>query len=61
MAKFWAMVTKGAVIPLPQDPGPGFYCNHFLVTKVMGRFWPVINLKPLNWFFHSPHFKMETL
>ena len=36
MAKIWAMVNKGAVIPLPQDPGLGFYCNLFLVTKVMG-------------------------
>ncbi len=36
MAKIWAMVAKGAVIPLHQDPGPGFYCNLFLVTKLMG-------------------------
>ncbi len=36
MAEIWAMVTKGAVISLPQDPGPGFYCNLFLVMKVTG-------------------------
>ena len=60
MAKVWAMVAKGAVIPLPRDPGPWFYCNLFLVTKVTGGYQPVINLKPLNRFLHNPHFKMET-
>ncbi len=60
MAEIRAMVAKGAVIPLPPDPGPGFYCNLFLVTKVTGGYRPVINLKPLNRFLHNPHFKMET-
>ncbi len=60
MAEIWAMVAKGAVIPLPQDPGPGFYCNLLLVTMVMPGYWLVINLKPLNRFLHNPHFKMET-
>ncbi len=60
LAEIRAMVAKGAVIPLPQDPGPGFYCNLFLVTKVTGGLRPVINLKPLNRFLHNPHLKMET-
>ena len=55
------MVAKGAVIPLPQDLGLGFYCNLFLMTKVMGGYRPVINLKPRNRFLHNPHFKMEIL
>ncbi len=29
-----AMVAKGAMIPLYQDPGSGFYCNLFLMMKV---------------------------
>ena len=36
MAKIQAMVTKGVVILLPQDPGLGFQCNLFLVTKETG-------------------------
>ncbi len=36
MGEIQAMVTKGAGIPLPRDPVPGFICNLFLVTKVTG-------------------------
>ena len=60
MAEIQAMVTKGAVIPLPQDSGSRFYCNLFLVTKFTGGCWPVINLEPLIWFLHNPRFKVET-
>ncbi len=59
-AEIRALVTKGAVVPLPQTAGPGFYCNLFLVAKVTGGFRPVINLKSLNRFLHNPRFKMET-
>ena len=43
MAKIQAVVAKGAVITLPQDPGLGFYCNFFLMTKVMGQGVPAGN------------------
>ncbi len=32
MAEIQIMVAQGAVVLLPPDPGPGFYCNLFLVT-----------------------------
>ena len=33
----------------------------FLIPKKSGGMWPVINLKNLNRFFESAHFKMEHL
>ena len=37
IAEIQAMVTKGAVMPLPQDSSPGFYCNlFFMLTNVTG-------------------------
>ena len=55
MVEIRAMAIKRAVIPLPQDPGLGFYGNLLLVPKVTGGggVWPVINLKPLNQFLHN--------
>ena len=59
LADIQAMVGKGALIPFSQDPGPGFYCNLFLVMTGTEGCRPVINLKALNWFLHILHFKME--
>ena len=54
------MVRKGAIIRV--DPTRGqFLSSIFLIPKKSGGMWPVINLKNLNRFFESAHFKMEHL
>ena len=39
----------------------GFYSNVFAVPKKGGGWRPVINLKKLNAFIHTPHVKMENI
>ena len=54
-----ALLGKGAVqacSPLPQE---SFYSTLFLVPKKGGQMRPVINLKKLNEWVASQHFKME--
>ncbi len=50
---------KGAVVQLEEVPSNAFLSNLFLVPKKDGGQRPVINLKQLNTFVVSPHFKME--
>ena len=50
---------KGAVIELSPSPKGGFFSTLFLVPKKDGGQRPVVNLKALNNFVQTPHFKME--
>ena len=52
------MLEKGA-IQESQTKGRGFVSKVFLVPKKDGGQRPVINLKKLNEFVHTEHFKME--
>jgi len=51
--------AQGAVIPVPPEDKGGFYSSLFLIPKKDGRMRPVINLKWLNSWVHTQHFKME--
>ena len=52
------LLSKGAVVEVT-NPWRGFYSNLFLVPKKDGGQRPVINLKSLNSFVQTQHFKME--
>ncbi len=54
------LLQKGAVVQVEQARG-GFYSTLFLVPKKDGRQRPVINLKALNQYVQTYHFKMEGL
>ncbi len=54
------LLQKGAVAQMQQAKG-GFYSTLFLVPKKDGRQRPVINLKALNQYVQTYHFKMEGL
>ena len=49
---------QGAISPQVHKPD-GFYSSLFLVPKKNGQMRPVINLKGLNQWVETPHFKME--
>ena len=44
---------------MTRNPREGFFSTLFLVPKKDGKMRPVINLKALNVFVKSQHFKME--
>ena len=52
------MMAKGAIQEASRR-GKGFISNVFLVHKKDGGQRPVINLKKLNEYVHTEHFKME--
>ena len=52
------LLGKGAITEV-HNPRGGFYSNLFLVPKKDGGQRPVINLKALNSFVQTEHFKME--
>ena len=54
------LLGKGAITEV-HNPQGGFYSNLFLVPKKDGGQRPVINLKALNSFIQTEHFKMDTL
>jgi hypothetical protein len=53
------LCSKGAVTEVNHLPTDGFLSTLFLVPKKDGGQRPVINLKGLNAFVTTPHFKME--
>ena len=53
-----SMLEKQAIVQTPPG-GRGFLSTIFLVPKKDGGQRPVINLKALNKFVHTEHFKME--
>ena len=53
------LLDKGAVLQTESVPKGSFFSTLFLVPKKDGGQRPVINLKCLNTFVVSPHFKME--
>ena len=54
------LLAKGAIIPITQPSAEqGFISTGFLVPKKDGGARPVINLRALNRFISSQHFKME--
>ena len=53
------LLDKGAVLQTESVPKGSFFSTLFLVPKKDGGQRPVINLKCLNAFVVSPHFKME--
>ena len=52
------LLEKGAIAPVTNSQG-GFYSNLFLVPKKNSQMRPVINLKRLNEWVTTEHFKME--
>ena len=52
------LLNKGAISEVTVE-GHGFFSTLFLVPKKEGQYRPVINLKPLNKFMKSEHFKIE--
>ena len=56
------MIEKGAIRELTRAETPnGFFSSMFLVPKKDGKMRPVINLKRLNDFVETHHFKLEGL
>lgn len=56
------LLEKDCIEVVPQQfSQEGFYSIFFLVTKKNGKLRPVINLRPLNRYLETKHFKMETL
>lgn len=55
-----SLLQKQAILPVQSHPKE-FISIIFLVPKKSGGMRPIINLKPLNRFIETIHFKMETL
>lgn len=53
------LAAKNALIRAPREE-EGFMSAMFLVPRTDGSWHPVLNLKPLNCFVVTPHFKMES-
>ena len=56
-----SLQEKSAIQCLSGHLGPGFYSNVFVVPKRDGGWRPIINLRKLNSYIHTPHFKMENI
>lgn len=56
------LLEKQAIEPVPPaEVRQGFYSTFFLVPKKTGDLRPVINLKPLNQYLQTRHFKMDCM
>lgn len=57
-----SLLQKAAIEPVPfAQRHQGFYSTFFLVSKKSGELRAVINLRPLNQYLKTKHFKMDTL
>ena len=57
-----SLLQKAAIEPVPfAQRQQGFYSTFFLVPKKSGELRAVINLRPLNQYLKTQHFKMDTL
>lgn len=56
------LLEKAAIEPVPfAQRQQGFYSTFFLVPKKSGELRAVINLRPLNQYLKTQHFKMDTM
>ena len=60
-AEIESLLEKQAIVRLTPPLSPGFYSSVFVVPKKDGGWRPIINLKELNRYVISPHFKMENI
>ena len=58
--EFNSLLENEAIRPVQEIQGE-FISTIFLISKKTGGMRPIINLKPLNQFIQTIHFKMETL
>ena len=62
MSEVKKLLGKAAIEAVPfADRQQGFYSTFFLVTKKTGDYRAVINLRPLNQYLKTQHFKMDTM
>ena len=52
---------KKAISVLPPGSASRFTSTFFLASKKTGDWWPIINLRPLNFYIKPKHFRMESL
>ena len=55
------MMSLRAIERAPQESGRQFVSQHFVIPKSDGRWRAVFNLKNLNNFIQTEHFKMDSL
>ena len=60
-AEIESLLEKQAIVCLTPPLSPGFYSSVFVVPKKDGGWRPIINLRELNRYVISPHFKMENI
>ena len=58
-AEVLRLLEKGAISPLTIPIAESFISRMFLIPKKDGTMRPIIDLRELNKFVHSEHFKME--
>ena len=62
MSEVKNLLGKAAIEAVPfADRQQGFYSTFFLVTKKTGDYRAVVNLRPLNQYLKTLHFKMDTM
>ena len=60
-AEIQSLLEKQAIVRLTPPLSPGFYSSVFVVPKKDGGWRPISNLRELNRYVISPHFKMENI
>jgi hypothetical protein len=59
-AKVASLLAKKAITAV-EDDSVGFIFSFFCFPKNMGKYRPIVNLKPVNHFIRYEHFKIEIL